>query len=313
MPNPIQNIMSLREIAFTGGSPVYMVQCTTRSIDSKISTVVNRAGGQPEISFVAGMDIEPMVSWSTTEITRMLTVMDYQVGCAISSTATYTGLDFYFTNAQDLGTYQSGSTLMKVATTRGLVIPGETSVRQGGEASISATYYSTTTDGTTAPWTISTGQAASAATMTVNQKYTLGKCTLNGTHINGVQGWSASYGADYELIRADGGPYPCFCRIKFNNPIFKIQTNDPTYLSSIGMEGVAISSSSDFYLQALTNKGTRVAAATTSHIRHRVSTGYLTVGAVSGGNGEAASTELTITPTKESGTFLTVSTGVAIP
>lgn len=308
----ISNIMTLREIVLGGGSPVYFVQCTQRSIDPGTGLVMNRAAGQPEVSWVSVMDMKPQTGFSSTEITRMLSAIDYQSGCGVGSGLTYTSCDLYFEKAKDLGTRTTGSSKMKIATTRGLIIPGELSVRQGGEATMSATYYNTTTDGTTAPWTISTGQAASSATMTVDQKYTLGKCTINGSQVNGVQGWSISFGCEYELISCDGGPYAVYCWIKTNNPVLKIQTNDPVNLSTYGMEGTAITSSTDLYLTALASNGTRVANGTTSHIRIRVNTGLATVGAVSGNNNDAAACELTLTPTKQSGTFLTVSTGVAI-
>lgn len=309
---PVTNIGTLREVVLGGASPVYLVQCTQRSIDPGTGLVMNRAAGQPEISWVSVMDLRPQIGFSTTEIGRMLGVIDYQAGLAIGSGLAKTSADFYFNMAQDLGLYKTSTNHTKVATTRGLFIPGELSASQGGEATMSATYYSTTSDGTSNPWTITTNSAVSAATMTVDQKYTLGKATINGTQVNGLIGSSVSFGCEYEILASDGAPYATYCRIKTNNPVIKLQTNDPNNLSLFGVEGTAIISSSDVYYTALASNGTRVANGTTSHIKIQTSTGLATVGAVSGSNGEAHGCEITITPTKVGSTYLTISAASAI-
>jgi len=309
---PTSNIYVLREIEVVGGSPVYLVQCTQRSVDPALDLAINKASGMPEPSWVSVMNVKPMLSFSTTEITRAFTLMDYQAGCAIGAGLTYTALNAYFAKAADLGVRTSGSVNMKVANDRGLLIPTELSVAQGGEATIGASFYATATDGVTAPTVVTTGSAASAATMEADQKYTLAKCSINGTTVNGVIGWSISFWAKHLTVSSDGGPYPKFCFIQDSDPIIKIRTNDAQNLSTFGLIGTAVSSASDFYLGAMSKAGVRVANATTSHIRVRAYQGLVTVGAVSASGNNPAECELTITPYKTGSNFLLVSTGVAI-
>lgn len=304
----ITNIFTLREIVLTGVTG-NMLQVTQRSLSPGYSLITNNASGDPAPSFTAVMDSKPSIGWTTTEIGRVFTNVNYQTGLAVGSDQTCTAADFYFSKASDRGTRQTGSTKMKVATTRGLIIPKSLSVRQGGEATVSLEYFNTTTDGTTSPWTISTGQAAGVSVPDADQKYTLGPVTINGTQVNGVQGWSIDFGIQYELVYADGGYYPLFCWITETHPVIKIDTNDPVNLSTFGILGTRISSTTKLYLTKIDGASgvTRIANGSSVHVCFTAASGHCGTDGISGSNNAANTTGITITPTTSSGTFLTQS------
>lgn len=306
----ISNVFTLREIVLTGpASGNNITQVSQRSLNTNLSLAINRAAGDPAPGYVAVMKQEPMISWTTTEIGRTLTNVNYATGLAVGSDVTCTAADFYFAKVQDRGTRQTGSTKMKVATSRGLIVPRILSVQQGGEGTISLEYFNVTTDGSTSPWTISTGQAAGVATPSTDQKWTLGPVTINGTQVNGVQGWSLDFGLTVEPIFADGGVFPLFCWIKEANPIFKIQTNDPVNLSTFGISGARLSSTTKFYMTKIDGSSgvTRVAAGTGEHVCLTAATGHAGTDGITTSSSDAGDCEITVTPTTSGGTFLTQS------
>lgn len=306
---------TLGSLVFSGFN---LTQVMARTLNIGINKVVNYASGQVSPSFVGVMSSDPMLDCSTTEIARFLTNVDASVGCPVSSTSTNTSLAAYFTKLQDLGTRASGTNHFSLASiSKALVIPKTLTVDQDREATITFDVHLLSSDGTTAPYAYSDGIAIAPASILVDQKFTLGPALINGTQLDGLQGWSCDFGLSVTKTRASGGIYPYHAAIMTGAPKFSFRVLDTVALSTYALLGTAQGlTASDFYLLKMANMGSRTANATTEHIRFRVnaSQGLFNPMESGGSNNEDNTTTIECQPIVGSSAIITVAAGtVAMP
>jgi hypothetical protein len=230
------------------------------------------------------MDIAGVLSLSTSQITALAS---FGIGGAA-----VTGLDAYIQQLTKYGTREATGT--KVAIAQGMMIPKSLSASQGSGAELSLEMHVTSTDGSTAPITVTAGQAVPAGAV-VGEKYTVGPVKINGTLID-CESMSLDFGIKLQVDASGGAVYPTFISIMGREPSFKISVKDYDQLM-LAVAGVAQGATpSVVYLRKLAAGGTRVADATAQHISFTIYSGLLELGNAGADHGSMAKSDLTITP-----------------
>lgn len=311
---PLDKLHTLGAIVFTGTSAFSLNQLTERSVNPNLTKVTNMASGRPAPSWVAAMFAEPMISASTTEIARALTNLDPLVGLKVKAATAYADLTAYFTQLENQAARSGASAHFKVATSLALVVPVQLSVQQDQEATLSFEVHCLSTDGFTAPWSC-TDSVSLPATPVVDEKFTLGPSTINGTDTKGVVGLTYDFGLKVTKVRTDGFVYPPFACIETQEPKLTIATNYVPNLSTFGITGVAQGgTASDFWLRKILNLSTRVADTEEEHIRIRVNADQALIesGPYSGGNNNLAAGEIVFTPIEGGSSLISIAPAAAI-
>ena len=110
--------------------------------------------------------------------------------------------------------------------------------------------------------------------MSVTKAFTLYAATINGTLIDQVRTFSLTPGLEPFVLAADGGVDPTFAAAGTVQPRVTFGTTAiATALGSIGISGLAISSSATFFFQKYASGGTR--ATGTSHVKMAATQGMV--------------------------------------
>ncbi len=126
-------------------------------------------------------------------------------------------------------------------------------------------------DGTNDPL-IFTQQAVTGLTRAVNHLFTLGPVKLNGTALDGLQGWTLTNNTNLEVIFDSGVPFPRYIGINTYSPTLACRVRNGALMRTIGTRTTAISSLT-FYLRKLQASALAVADATEQHICFTASAG----------------------------------------
>lgn len=298
--------MSRAAIFHLGINATTIQQCESTGIDPGIA-VQSQAAGQIDPTFTSVTGISPRVTFSTSDVSAALGAIGLG-GLALSSNAVV----YMQTRAAD-GEFQAGANHMSWTLSNGLVVPRSLSVNQGGNASLTGEIIGRSTDGQSTPWTYS-GTATLSGDNHVDNLFTLGPISINGTEVGVVQSLNIDFGLNVSVNRGDDDIYPTFLHINSRRPTIRYTTEKPVNLNTIGLAGSAQGSTdSVIYLRARANDGVLVADGTTSHLSLTVDAGIITpMNASVQADGHWAS-EFVITP-RYDGTndIVAIGTGVAI-
>ena len=277
--------------------------------------IMNAAAGRPAPSFTAVNFIESVLDAQTKELQRFLDVVSPLEGLAIATGNTYTSLDAYWSKTLNLGSRTTGANHYKFNALPALVIPKKLTANQKGEATLDFDIHFESVDGITSPITFSTG--VSLPTVQVaDQKWTLGKGSVNGTEIDGLQSLEYDFGLSVQKDYGSGLYWPEHIFIDEQKPKLTIKALDQQLFTTIGVTGLAQGATpSDFYLRKFSKMGVRVADATLQHIRIRVnaSQGYWYITKGGGSNNKQGEIEVCCLPIEGAATsIITITTGVAV-
>jgi len=233
---------------------------------------------------VAGADGDPFATYSAiAAVGSIITAGTSKVAVALAKFAgseikLYTGhtAAFYF-QALALGARRTaGSTHLKKTISTGIAIPRSLSVAQGGVAQFSfdavAIY-----DGTNNPILIADSQAL-PGTPTLDAQHTVGKVSVNGSQVSGIQSINKEFGITLFILSADGDPRPTFVAVKTIRPAIRVVTTDMSFAATLGNLGLKRSSTTVVYLQKRDQGATLVAANVAEHISFTMNEGQITPG-----------------------------------
>jgi hypothetical protein len=290
-------------------------------VPHNVELALNRGSGSITPGYVAVMSAKPMITWTTTEIARVMAVVPPMTGLLVATGQTYTSADFLFMRQTKGGTLYSGSNHLMVSAAAGMAVCKTLSAQQDGEANLAMEFSPYSTNGTTAQ--ISYNAASSAPTGVIpSEKFTLGPVKVNGTAIDGLQGVEVDFGVVIKLMGANGNALPEFANIESITPKITIRGTDLSYAATVGLLGLTQGATqTDIYFRKLALGGSRVADATAEHVRIRINAnqGMHVVESMGGSEVQDAEVSFTLQPIEGwiAGPTLvppiSISTAIAIP
>lgn len=188
---------------------------------------------------------------------------------------------------------------------------------QQGQPATAACRIIPTFDGTNAPL-VGTGSQTIAANLLSEQHYTMGPVKLNGSWIDGVQGWNLDLGVQLNEKTSDGMTYPTFVGIRQHNPVLTVTTPDADFWASPGVAGAAVTALLAYLRKKDDDATGNLADNTANHIQFSNAenpAGLASVENSSGGIDDEASLDLRIAlriSTANTAHPLTVNTAIAI-
>ncbi len=123
-----------------------------------------------------------------------------------------------------------------------------------------------TYDGTNSPM-VGVGTTAITTGLTVTEQWTTGPVKLNGTDVEGVQGWTLENNLRFNVVKGDGEVWPRMVNIEDFDPILSIDTPDlDKWVTPIGDTGLAITALIAHLTKRNVNQIANVPDATSEHI-----------------------------------------------
>ena len=188
-----------------------------------------------------------------------------------------------------------------------LIVPTSVDVTQDGDmALMQMDIHWISTNGIAKGCDDSTG--LSLAAQSFNAEYTLGPCYINGSLIEGVQGFRVTPGI--EVVKPPlgaGSVFPTHISIKNVMPTMQLTVNDFDAIEAT-VGDFTVMTSANFYLKKRADSGVFTAGATTEHIRFTFAAGLTDTDNVSVSNNDDGSATITL-----HGKTLTAAATVALP
>lgn len=302
----VANLWKLSAVVFNNGSSTAQISSIVdQNLDPQIEDVMEGGSGTLDTEFAAVMQAKPMLEFTTTALASALAIVGLNAFAITSQT------DFYFQKINQGGTIASGSNHIKVAATKGIICPKTIEAAQNEVAKIVYGFYAISTDGSTAPLAVSTGQALPTITP-VDEMFTVGPVTINGSNLAAVQRLSVDFGIQTEIVGSDGNAYPTFAGVVDRQPIITVGGLDMTALSTFNINGIALSTWKA-YFRKIAEGGTRVADGTAEHVKLSGTTGLFRPGGVRGSNRQPLEGDWQIKPTFDgTNDVIQISTGSTI-
>ena len=292
------------------GTDFNIYQIGDQSYNANLEQLIQGGDGQVDSTFVAVGGQAPTMSFTTTDIKKVLDNTGIS-GLAIAPSVG-TGVSAWLQKIAEGGTRTGGSNNIKLLMAKGMIVPRTLTAGHNVPATIGVDLIASY-NLTALPFVIS-GSAAITGTPTTADLWTCGKCVINGTVINGVQSITIDFGLQIIQQGSDGIVYPTFVAVQSRQPMITIECVDATALTTFGLSGVAQSATdSVIYLRKIDEGGTRVADATETHISFTIDEGHVFVESISGGHNDPASVSITLTPTWDgSNDIIVIDTTAAI-
>jgi len=302
-------------IATTAGVDVFIKQVQDFAVDTAIQNALRSADGDVDPTYVTVMNQSPRISFTTTYLATTLAVSSdafMTAGLKIDSDGDDDGSEFWFRKCTEGGTRETGASHIKLTVNEGLLLPRTITATQGQPATLALDTI-ITYDGSNDPIVLATSSSLEGTTG-VSELYTLGKVTINGTDVDGVQSWVWDAGIREMVRGADGDVWPTYACIMDRMPTLTVTTPDVSLINTYGISGTAVSASDViFYLRHCTEGGTRVADATETHIKFTLDEGIIQTQTINGSHPGELLAQLIITPTYDgSNSIVVVDTTAAI-
>jgi hypothetical protein len=260
----------------------------------------------------AGIDSEqPIITFSTTAIKKILAAVDVNNGLAITALAKAI---FYFQQMAPGSTRLTGSTALKIETSIGIACISGISAADGQAARATVMVYAASTDGETSPLTYTQNVAVPALAAT-DQLYTIGPAVVNGTAVGAIESFAFDPKIQVRRNRGDGEAYPTFVYIarrgsEQDGPSIKLTTRHLE--KAAAGSAVAIASTTTASLRAMSNGGTRTPLATAAHILFTAAAGSVIVEELGADDGDEGKLSLEIAAVGTTGAAFTVASDQAL-
>ena len=280
-------------------------QIVDYSLDPRIEKFSNRAGGSPDVSFVANRQSIPLVSFTTTAVKSILDLIGSLGVVAVGAT-----VDLYLHQLAHGGSRTAGSTHLKLTVNDGLIVLRRISARHNQEATAQVDVIATY-DGTNNPFTYTAAQALPASSLVAAEKFTAGDFKL-GITLYDVQGIEIDTGIKEFVAGKSGEPYARFAAMMDREITITVDTLDATLITTVGVMGGAQSNATVF-LKKIAENADRVAAITAEHISIACPTAYVYPGSARASQGSEAMAQIVVCPSDDgTNAPVTVDTTAAI-
>lgn len=295
-----------------GTSGILLDGVQNQSLALGLNTLQMKADGELDPQFLATMSQAPTASLTIAKIAQALAVIDHDGLFLPSGAGAFTTLElFYKLKEKPGGEFQTGAVHKKLILNQGAIIPRTLNVPDDETATYDMDIIATA-DGVNDPFVLAESVALGGAGI-LDELFTLGPVKINGTTLEGVQNFSLDFGIEDVSFRADGDVFPKRVNIIARRPNLTITVADINQLFDLGLVGTNISADIVVFLRALSKTTTRIADATTAHIRITIGAGRVSVDSLGGGDAENQIAQLAspiVKPTAND--ILQIATGVVI-
>ena len=309
----VSRISTNGPIVFNGSSDVNLDGIENMSIDPGMAQFIESAGGQVNPSYIAVSEQDAQITASITDLSTALSIITLE-GLGVKAGATYTDLKAYFTEAADLGARADGTANFLTTVNKAFVVPTKLSARQGEKATLDIEIHALY-DGTNIPY-VFTDNVALPHTPSIDELFTVGKATINGTDLDGITGIDIDFGITVEKVKSDGDPFATYAYISQQSPVITLTTLEAVSLNTFGFSGVAQGgTASTIYFRKVDENATRVADNVAEHIKVTVNInqGMIHVGSTGGGSAGAKNeSTVIITPSVGAAAIMTISNASTI-
>lgn len=232
----------------------------------------------PRLAFIA--NYQAAIDFTTMNIKQILDMVSATGDCLNGRMVTGTeALLMYSQKALAGGSRDPAANVHnKYTINEALIIPTSLSASGSEPASITVAIMPIASD--TNPIVYATAQALPTAAAATKQIYYCGPGKLNNTEVS-IQSLSINFGLNAIPVSDNGKADPDMIYIENKMPVITIETTDIS-LAATYARGVAISTSTKFWLTAGVNGGSRTANATNAHPTFTVTDGMIKSRAISG-------------------------------
>lgn len=290
------------------GGDLDLTQIESDSISAEAMKRIVRPGGSLDPGAIILSHADPMRRFATAALDTLLGDVSLTTGLACSSGGT-----MWLQRRAEQAAFASGSNHHSITSSLGFLQVDEIRARQDDENGAVATcLYTPIWDASTLPFVINSGASlATAPAPAFDSQFFLGGVYVNTTAFEGVQDLSIRPGIVFKTKRADGDIYPRKGSIIARNPEIRIVCDKIDNLSGV-LDNLFVDTPSNTvncYFSKGVAGGSRVAAATTSHIKISAAAGEWSPDDISVDDTDDATTTIVMRPT---GT-IALSTASAIP
>ncbi|QDU61236.1 hypothetical protein Pan216_20900 [Planctomycetes bacterium Pan216] len=263
---------TLGRIVVNGSSTWNLEGLESKNLSSGIQTLLRRAAGQPDASWIAVTEVAPRLSATCSDVETFLSNVAMS-GFAFPQSTTYTTVENYFVNLPD-GGVRDATACVKGAMNKGLIVPRRLTWGLEPPATIEFDIIATF-DGTNAPLILSVSQTMSG-TPVIGEMFRAGPVTINGTTGDSFTSGSFDFGLSEEAARAMDQIYPTRVHIQAREPEFRFPTSDLSILNTYGISGTAQSATdSVIALRHMPNRSSVTADTEEEHITMTVDDGLI--------------------------------------
>ena len=250
------------------------------------------AGGSPLPTMQAGFGAAPAIEFTTPQVHTILGL------CGLGGADLSGGnCDLYYRRSTHLAgrAAMSSAVHLRLRAVRALLYWTEISARGKEPATIRCRLVPTF-DGSNPPLVPAAGATIPAAAPAV-EVYGLGRCSINGAAVAGVDGWTLSLNPRLVERPDSGEDFPVFAAVENHNPALSIDTPDLDQWAAAGVTGAALNGTTGAvaYLQKRrADTGGGYAWDTQNHIRLTGLYGLASIGQGRGGDKGPASLALQV-------------------
>jgi hypothetical protein len=261
-------------------------QITDSQFDPRLQELVEASSGSAYPTVAAVMNGAPLMQATTRKVNTACPLIT-AIGKNISSAV------YLYSQLYTSGGLRAGTAAHRIGLTKGIVVPRTLQCSHLGLASLSFDVFATSSDGSTAPYTLDT---AAPLTTSDDELFTLGKLDMDGG-VTQLLDLSIDFGLTERIESSDSDVWPSLACIESVQPRITIRTSNPAEFDDYDPAGLAISSPINLYLRKIAQGGTRTADASAAHLKCTIYEGICIPRANRFAHGEAASIELEIRPT----------------
>lgn len=284
------------------GSGNALKQVESSSFQANITPIAGTASGAPDPSdYFIGPGM-PVARFTTTDIAGALGFLSATAGLFVNNGT----ITIPWNQRTNGGTFAGSTAHARINGTYALIVPVSISASQDDPAiRLTIEVHFLSSDGFTAPVTISTAQ--SLASQAFNVIHTFGGVYYAGSQITESVGWSVNFGIEVEKSSHDGGNFPIRAYIVNRRPTIDIEFEDLDAVATTDILAEAMTAGA-VYGRKRTAGGIFVADATTAHLKFSFADGITATESI-----EANGTGRAKAAIRLYGEALTASAASAIP
>ena len=267
----MSNRYSIYSVALSSSHHLQQVDSWTIATAAQRATII--PGGLIDPAHIGIASATPTVSITTRDLTGIFAIASISAGVSLSSAAA-----FYMQTRQNNGTFvvDTDTNHCNVSSAAGFYYPTSITASQDSpDGAVCEGTYVPLWNGTTDPLVFNTGEISAALNLPAfSSRFFLGPVYHNDAQVAGVTSITVDPGIRYDARAFSGDPYPTVGSIMTREPKLTFTTVDMNAADALAtLFGSAISTGLIFYLQKGVASGTRVAAATATHIKITAASG----------------------------------------
>jgi len=289
-------------------SSVYLGQVTDGGVVSEADVQASYSAGHVTPLFRCLMGSSPSIDFTTSQLATLLAAVG-QYGADLSAG----NVDLLYRKVTNFGTRSALNATdgYRFRASEAMAVIRSLSAQHRGLASAQVGIIPVY-DGSNAP-IVPAGSVAMSGTPSASELYTLGPVVINGTQIDGCQGWNLDFGINVVQEGDDGNIYNTHAHVEQVDPSISFESLEVDDLWSYGFTGTNLTSFA-VYLRKKSRTG-NVADGTSQHIKISGTLGQVVPENTRGGGNRRADSgaKLFITSADSSTDPLTITVASAIP